>query len=446
MKFSEENMGDSKNIFIAPCNHGTMKTSRLSGFYKKNVNERLKIVGNFANLNDEEITFLKEGHLPLELADRMIENVIGMTELPLGIATNFLINGKDYLIPMAIEEPSVVAAASHAAKLARAGGGFFTSSTEPVMIAQIQVVNLSDPHFARMQILEHKEELMRIANEQDPVLIKVGGGCRDIKVRVIDSNMGPMVIVHLHVDVRDAMGANAVNTMAEALAPYIEDITGGKVYLRILSNLAIYRLARARAVWRKDVIGKDVVEGILYAYEFARVDPFRAATHNKGIMNGIDAVLIATANDWRAVEAGAHAFATMDGWYTSLTRYEKDSEGNLVGTIELPMAVGIIGGATSTHPKAKIARKILGVQTGREFAEVLAAVGLAQNFAALRALATEGIQRGHMSLHARNIAVMAGAKDEEIDIVADKLVEEGKVRLDHAKEILEKIRSEKNER
>ncbi len=420
-----------------------MKSSRISGFYKLSLEERLKIVKEFSELSDEEAEFLLKGHLDMELADRMIENVVGMTELPIGIATNFKINGKDYLIPMAIEEPSVVAAASHAAKLAREGGGFFTSSTEPIMLSQIQVVGLRNPHFAKMQVLEHKEELMRIANEQDPVLIKVGGGCRDIKARVIDSNMGPMLVIHLHVDVRDAMGANAVNSMAEALAPYIEDITGGKVYLRILSNLAIYRLARARAVWKKDVIGEDTVKGILYAYEFARVDPFRAATHNKGIMNGIDAVLIATSNDWRAVEAGAHAFAAMDGWYTSLTHYEEDEEGNLVGSIELPMAVGIIGGATSTHPKAKIARKILGIKTAKEFGEILAAVGLAQNFAALRALATEGIQRGHMSLHARNIAVMAGAKGEEIDRVAELLVKEKKVRVDRAKEILEELRERK---
>ncbi|AGB04915.1 hydroxymethylglutaryl-CoA reductase, degradative [Aciduliprofundum sp. MAR08-339] len=420
-----------------------MKSSRISGFYKLPVEERLRIVKEFADLSDDETNFLLNGHLPLDLADRMIENVIGMTELPMGIATNFLINGKDYIIPMAIEEPSVVAAASHAAKLARPGGGFFTSSTEPIMISQIQVVGLENPHFAKMQVLEHKEELMRIANEQDPVLVKVGGGCRDITARVLDSKMGPMLIIHIHVDVRDAMGANAVNTMAEALAPYIEDITGGKVYLRILSNLAIYRLARARAVWKKEVIGEDTVKGILYAYEFARVDPFRAATHNKGIMNGIDAVLIATSNDWRAVEAGAHAYAAMNGTYTSMSHYEMDSEGNLVGSIEIPIAVGTIGGATSTHPKAKIARKILGVKGAREFSEVLAAVGLAQNFAALRALATEGIQRGHMSLHARNIAVMAGAKGEEIDIVAEKLVEERKVRVDRAREILEELR--KNE-
>ena len=420
-----------------------MKSSRIPGFYNLSVEERARIVKEFADLSDKEMDFLMKGHLDLELANRMIENVVGMTELPFGIATNFLINGRDYLIPMAIEEPSVVAAASHAAKLARPGGGFMTSSTEPIMISQIQVVGLKNPHFAKMQVLEKKNELIRIANEQDPVLVKVGGGCRDITARVLDSNMGPMLIVHLHVDVRDAMGANAVNTMAEALAPYIEDITGGKVYLRILSNLAIYRLARARAVWKKDVIGEETVKGILYAYEFARVDPFRAATHNKGIMNGVDAVLIATSNDWRAVEAGAHAYAAISGKYTSLSHYEINENGDLVGTIELPLAVGIIGGATSTHPKAKIARKILGVKTAREFAEVLAAVGLAQNFAALRALATEGIQRGHMELHARNIAVMAGAKGDEIDKIAEILVKERKIRVDRAEEILRDIRKEK---
>ncbi len=419
-----------------------MKTSRIPGFYNLSVEERARIVKDFAELSDEEISLLKDMRIDLELANRMIENVIGTMELPFGIATNFLINGKDYLIPMAIEEPSVVAAASHAAKLSRPGGGFVTNSTEPIMISQIQVVELKNPHFAKMQILEQKEELIRIANEQDPVLVKVGGGCRDIMARVLDSNMGPMLVVHLLVDVRDAMGANAVNTMAEALAPYIEEITGGKVYLRILSNLAIYRLARARAVWKKDVIGEETVNGVLYAYEFARIDPFRAATHNKGIMNGIDAVLIATSNDWRAVEAGAHAYAAMNGRYTTLTYYEINENGDLVGSIELPLAVGVIGGATSTHPKAKIARKILGVKTAREFAEVLAAVGLAQNFAALRALATEGIQRGHMELHARNIAVMAGAKGDEIDIIAKKLVDEGRVRVDRAREILEEMRKE----
>ncbi len=417
-----------------------MSSSRIPGFYKMSVEERRKAVMEFAGLSSEEMAiFEPTGSLPIDLADRMIENVIGVMEVPFGVATNFLINGRDYLIPMAIEEPSVVAAASHAAKLARVRGGFHTSSTDPLMIAQVQLTGVPDPYHAKAVILEHRQEIIDLANEQDKVLIKVGGGCRDVQVRVIDTPLGPMVVTHLIVDVRDAMGANAVNTMAEAVAPLIEKLTGGKVYLRILSNLAVLRLARARAVWDRDAIGgEEVVEGILWAYHFARADPFRAATHNKGIMNGIDAVLIATANDWRAVEAGAHAYAALNG-YTSLTHYERDAEGNLVGTIEIPLAVGIVGGATVTHPKARLARKILGVKTAREFAEVLAAVGLAQNFAALRALATEGIQRGHMSLHARNIAVMAGATGDLIDAVADRMVAEGRVNVERAKEILKEL-------
>ncbi len=417
-----------------------MASSRIPGFYKMSVEDRRRAVMEFAGLSSEEMSlFEPTGSLPIDLADRMIENVIGVMEVPFGVATNFLINGRDYLIPMAIEEPSVVAAASHAAKLARVRGGFHTSSTDPLMIAQVQLTGVPDPYHAKAVILEHRQEIMDLANEQDKVLIKVGGGCRDVQVRVIDTPKGPMVVTHLIVDVRDAMGANAVNTMAEAVAPLIERITGGKVYLRILSNLAVLRLARARAVWDRDAIGGEgVVEGILWAYHFARADPFRAATHNKGIMNGIDAVLIATANDWRAVEAGAHAYAALNG-YTSLTHYERDAEGNLVGTIEIPLAVGIVGGATVTHPKARVARKILGVKTAREFAEVLAAVGLAQNFAALRALATEGIQRGHMSLHARNIAVMAGATGDLIDAVADRMVSEGRVNVERAKEILKEL-------
>ncbi len=422
-----------------------MPSSRIPGFYNKSWEERLKIVQEFANLTDEEVALLrKTSGLEFDLANRMIENVIGVHELPLGIATNFLINGKDYLIPMAIEEPSVVAAASHAAKLARVRGGFYANASEQLMIGQIQMVDVPDPYAAKLRILEHKEEIIKIANEQDPVLVNLGGGCRDVEVRVINSRMGPMVVTHIIVNVLDAMGANAINTMCEKLAPYIEEWGGGRVYLRILSNLATYRIARARAVFDKEAIGgEDVVEGIILAYEFADADPYRAATHNKGIMNGIDAVLIATGNDWRAVEAGAHAYAAIRGHYGSLTRWEKDSEGNLVGSIEIPMAVGIVGGATKTHPKAQIAKKILGVKTARELAEVLAAVGLAQNFAALRALATEGIQRGHMSLHARNIAVMAGAKGDEIDIVAEEMVKEGVVRVDKAKEILERIRKSK---
>ena len=417
-----------------------MKTSRIPNFYKLSVEERLKKVAEFAELSEEEIKALLEKGLPNEIADRMIENVIGTFELPLGIATNFLIDGKDYLIPMAIEEPSVVAAASNAAKMARAKGGFFTDYTGNTMIGQIQVAKLKDPNSARFEVLRHKDEIIEKANEQDPILVNLGGGCKDVEARVINTRAGEMLIVHLLVDVKDAMGANAVNTMAEAVAPLIERITGGRVYLRIISNLAVYRIARAKAIFDKNVIGgEEVVEGILQAYAFVESDPFRCATHNKGIMNGISAVVIATGNDFRAVEAGAHAYAAIHG-YKPLTRYEVNENGDLVGTIELPIAVGTIGGATKVNPLAKICLKILGVSSAEELARVLAAVGLAQNFAALRALATEGIQRGHMELHARNVAIMAGAVGEEIDKVVEVLVRERKVRLDRAKEVLEEIR------
>jgi hydroxymethylglutaryl-CoA reductase len=383
-------------------------------------------------------------------ADMMIENVVGTTELPLGIATNFLINGKDYLIPMVIEEPSVVAAASYAAKLARPTGGFTTSSDEPIMIGQVQLVNVKNPEKAARDIIAKKKEIIDYANQVDPcVLVKFGGGMRDIEARVLTTPAGKMVIVHLLVDCRDAMGANAVNTLAETLAPMFEDISGGKVRLRIISNLADRRLAKSKAVWKKEILeqaskgafkGDDIVNGIIEAWAFAFSDPYRASTHNKGIMNGIDAVVVATGNDWRAIEAGAHAYASIRGRYTSLTRYSKDKDGNLVGEIEIPMAVGLVGGATKTHPIAKIAVKILGVKSAKELSEVIASVGLAQNFAALRALATEGIQKGHMRLHARNIAVMAGAQGKDIDMVAGRMVEEKRIRVDRAKEILEEIR------
>lgn len=419
-----------------------MKTSRISGFYRMSPEERLKIVKEFSGLTDEEAEILRQtGALEMEQVDRMIENVIGTMPVPFGVATNFLINGKDYLIPMAIEEPSVVAAASNAAKMARAGGGFTTSSTEPIMIGQIQLVDVKDPFGAKMSILQHKQKIIEMCNEKDPILIKLGGGVQDINVRVIDTMNGPMVITHLLVNTLDAMGANAVNTMAEAVAPYIEEITGGRVYLRIISNLAVFRLARAKAVWKKEEIGgEDVVDGIVEAYAFAAADPFRAATHNKGIMNGITAMVLATGNDTRAVEAGAHAYASYKGdHYGSLTAWEKNADGDLVGTIEIPLAVGLIGGATAVHPTAKAAVRILGVKTARELAEIMAAVGLAQNFGALRALATEGIQRGHMSLHARNVAVMAGVPKELVDEVVKRMVAERKVRMDRAKEILEEI-------
>ncbi len=419
-------------------------SSRISGFFKLSPAERLQKVKEFADLTDEETQILANtGCLKMEQVDRMIENVVGTMPIPLGMGVNFLINGQDKLIPMAIEEPSVVAAASNAAKIAREKGGFWTSSTEPVMIGQIQAVDIPDPYNAKMRILARKEEILKLANEQDPVLVKFGGGAKDVEVRIIDTITGPMVITHLLVDARDAMGANAVNTMAEAVAPLIEEITGGRVFLRIISNLASHRLARATAIFSKEALGgEEVVDGILQAYAFALADPFRAATHNKGIMNGVIALIVATGNDHRAIEAGAHAYAAITGQYIPLTTWEKNKDGDLVGSIEIPMAVGTIGGATKTHPIARIALKILGVKTANELGEIIAAVGLAQNLAALRALATEGIQKGHMALHARNIAVMAGVTGDLVDKVAEILVKEKKIRVDRAEEVLKELKAQ----
>ena len=376
----------------------------------------------------------------MDVADHMVENVIGVFPEPLGVAVNFQVNGKDYLIPMATEEPSVIAAASNAAKMVRDGGGFHTSSTTPVMIGQIQVVKLKDAQDAKKQVLDAKADILKKANDQDPILNSFGGGAKDLDARVIDTTMGQMLIVHLYVDCRDAMGANAVNTMAEAVAPMIEQLTGGHVYLRIISNLAVKRLAKAWCTVPKEALGGEaVVDGIAYASAFAAADPYRAATHNKGAMNGIIAVVLATGNDHRAIEAGGHAYAALNGKYTIISKWTKNKNGDLDGEIELPMAVGLIGGAVKTHPIARIAMKILNVKSANEFAEVLVAVGLAQNLAALRALANEGIQRGHMNLHARNIAVIAGAKDDMVDKVAAQMVKERKVRVDRAKEILEEL-------
>lgn len=390
-------------------------------------------------VGSEEISQVEIG-LVLDQAEKMVENVIGMFQVPLGIATNFVIDGQEVLIPMATEEPSVIAAASNGARMARGGGGFFTSSTGPVMRAQIQATGIDDPFAARQAILLHKDELMTMANELDPMLVKYGGGVKDIEVYVIDSRLGPMVVTHLIVDCRDAMGANAVNTMAEALAPRIEQITGGRVYLRIISNLADLRLARAKAVFRaEDIGGPEVVDGIILAAELAVVDSYRAATHNKGIMNGVTAVVLATGNDTRAVEAGAHSFASRTGRYMSLTRYERNRDGDLVGTIELPVAVGLVGGATRVHPVAKTAVKILGVKSADDLSRIIAAVGLCQNFAALRALASEGIQRGHMSLHARNVAVQAGAKCDFIELVAARMAAERRINVDRAAELIREL-------
>ena len=422
------------------------KSSRIPNFYKLTPDKRLKIIKEFASLTEEEIKILKDtGALDLGTANMMIENVIGVAHLPIGIATNFLINNKDYLVPMAIEEPSVVAAASHGAKMTREGGGIFAESTESIMIGQIQVVDVKDPYKAKSEILNAKEDILMTANKQDPVLISLGGGARDLDVRIIETIKGQMLIVHLYVDVKDAMGANIVNTMAESIAPVISRITGGKVYLRIVTNLADKRLVRARTIVPKKAVGgEEVVDGIVYAYAFAAADPYRAATHNKGIMNGIDAVAIATGQDWRAIEAGAHAYAARFGKYMPLSTWDKNEKGDLVGTIELPLAVGIVGGTIRTNPIAKICLKILGVKNARELAEVMAAVGLTQNLAALRALVTEGIQRGHMKLHAKNIAMMAGAKGEEIDFIAKIMVETGTIRVDVAKHLLEKLRQGSN--
>ncbi|RMF91716.1 MAG: hydroxymethylglutaryl-CoA reductase, degradative [Methanobacteriota archaeon] len=419
-----------------------MKSS-ISGFYRLSPEERLKIVKEFSGLSGEETSLLSGRGLTLEQADRMIENVIGTIEVPVGIATNFLINGRDYLIPMATEEPSVVAAASNAAKIARKLGGFTTGSSEPVMIGQIQICKVPHMEAAVKAVEREKREILKMANEVDPVLVKFGGGAKDLQSRIIDTAAGKMLIIHLHVDCRDAMGANAVNTMAETVAPYLEELTGGKAYLRIISNLAVHRTAWAEALFSRDELGEDVVEGVLNAYAFAAADPYRCATHNKGIMNGVSAVVLATGNDTRAIEAGAHAYAAYKGGYAPLTRYERNDSGDLVGRIELPVAVGLIGGATAVHPVAKANVRILGVKTASELGEVLAAVGLAQNFAALRALASEGIQKGHMKLHARNIAVMAGAPPELVDRVAERLAEEGRVRMDRAKEIVEELKRKK---
>ncbi len=416
------------------------KSSMVSGFYKLSIDKRVEFVKNFSGLNDEEIK-LFTSCLDMKIADKMIENVLGTFELPLGIAVNFLINGKDYLIPMAIEESSVVAAASNAAKIARVKGGFKTECTDPLMIGQIQILNMKDVVDAANKILKKKKEILILANEQDKVLVKFGGGAKDLEVRILDSPLGKMIVVHLVVDVRDAMGANAVNTMCEALAPMLEEITGGKVRLKILSNLADKRIVKAKAVFDKEKMGGEhIVDAFIESYTLAAIDPYRAATHNKGIMNGIDSLIIATGNDFRAIEAGAHAYAARNGQYSSISKYFKDKDGNLVGELELPMAIGIIGGAGNIHPKAILCKKILGIKTARELAEIAVSLGLAQNFAAVFALSTVGIQKGHMSLHAKNIAVMAGAKDNEIDVVADKMIKEGKIKLDRAEEILREIR------
>ncbi len=425
-------------------------SSRRPGFYNLSLEERLSQLNEGDLLTPEELNILSgvKG-LTSEQADHMIENVVGVHGLPLGIGLNFIVNGREVLVPMVVEEPSVVAGASFMAKLARKGGGFSASTTSPEMIGQMQLLDVPDLKAAEQAILAEKDRLMEEAANIDPILKKLGGGPRDIEVRWIDSSpIGAFLVLHLIYDVRDAMGANAINTACERLSPIIEDLTGGRVHLRILSNLADRRLARAECTIPLDALAfgefsaQEVRDGIIEAWAFAAADPYRAATNNKGIMNGVDAVVIATGNDWRAIEAGAHAFAVKNGRYTSLSTWGKDEDGNLVGSLEMPMAVGIVGGATKVHPTARAALKLMQVQSASELAEIIVSVGLAQNLAAIRALATEGIQRGHMGLHARQVAIAAGAVGKQIDSIAMKLVKENTVRIDRAEQLLKELKDE----
>uniref|UniRef100_A0A7J3V0B0 3-hydroxy-3-methylglutaryl coenzyme A reductase n=1 Tax=Candidatus Methanosuratincola petrocarbonis (ex Vanwonterghem et al. 2016) TaxID=1867261 RepID=A0A7J3V0B0_9CREN len=417
-------------------------SSSLSGFYKKSVDERIETLREVADLEEEDIQRLKEG-LPVELANIMVENVIGTFQLPLGIATNFRVNGRDYLVPMATEEASVIAAASHAAKLALPEG-FKAASTRPVVRGQVQIIGLGDLATPAQRILEAKCGLMEEANRFAGSLPKMGGGVVDLKVKAFEEPRR-MLVAEFYVDCRDAMGANVVNTILEGIAPRLEELTGGRSLLRILSNLTTERMSRSSVVFRRGALGDEIIEGIIAAYDFACADPYRAATHNKGIMNGITAVTIATGNDSRAVEAGAHAYAAISGKYLPLSKWWKDKEGNLVGELELPLALGIVGGATKVHPVAQTVLKIIGAKSANELAEVVCAVGLAQNFAALRALVSEGIQKGHMRLHSRNVAIMAGATGQEVEKVASAMVAEGNIRVSRAKEILEALRGKSSD-
>jgi len=428
-----------------------MVTSRIPEFHDLPLDQRLKKLADASGLALGDILALQSSSLTIDQADHMVENAIGTFNLPIGIGLNFVVNGHEVLIPMTIEEPSVIAGASFMAKLVRAGGGFTTSINEPEMIGQLQVLEIRDLFSASSKIMEQKKQLLDEVNAFDPVLIKLGGGARDLETRIIeDSPIGPFLVIHLIYDVRDAMGANAINTACEKLAPRVEKITGGRVQLRILSNLADRRLAKASCTVPLNELaftagdgryftGEQVRNGIIEAWAFAVVDPYRATTHNKGIMNGVDAVVIATGNDWRAIEAGAHAYAARSGQYSSLSTWGKDESGNLTGELEMPMAVGIIGGATKVHPGAKAALKLMGVNTASELAGIIVSVGLAQNLAALRALATEGIQRGHMSLHARQVAIAAGASGELIEKIAAQMVAEKIIRVDRAEQILNGI-------
>lgn len=414
--------------------------SSISKFFEKTRKERLDIIKKFSGLTDDDIKTIENsgGGISFDQADKMVENAIGTFSLPLGIATNFTINKKDYLIPMVIEEPSVIAAASKAAKIARLHGGFTATADEPISIGQIQIVNV-DVKSATKKIMESSDKILEIANSKSKTLSNIGKGAKEVTCKELKTDYGSMLIVELLIDVGDAMGANITNTMCEAVAPYIEKLTGGKVILRILSNYSTKRMVRASAVFDKESIGEETVDNIILAYQFAANDEYRAVTHNKGVMNGIISVANATGQDSRAIEAAANAYASHLGRYTSLTEWTKDDNGNLVGKIELPLSVGIVGGIINVHPMAKVCKKILGVSSAKELACVMASVGLAQNFAALRALTSEGIQSGHMKLHARNLAAAAGAKSQQIDKIAQKMVQESNISLNRAKELLSQL-------
>jgi hydroxymethylglutaryl-CoA reductase len=412
----------------------------FSGFYKLSVSERLAKVKKSAGLTDEEAKALSDsGALQLERADKTIENVIGAIHLPLGLATNFTINGKHFVIPMAVEEPSVIAAACRAAKQTLPEG-FKADADEPIMIGQVQLTGIKDVAEASKNLALNRKEVLGIAAGHMKQHEKYGCGVRDFETKVLDTERGPMIIVDFLIAVGDAQGANMVNTVLENVAPSLAQLTGGRVRLRIVSNLATKRKARASAVWKKDIIGEETIAGVLDAYEFAKHDIYRCATHNKGIMNGIDAVALATGNDWRSVEAGAHAYASL-GHYKPLTQYHKNEKGDLIGSIELPLALATVGPAVNSSPTAKIALKIMNVRGSKELAMGMCCVGLANNFAALSALATEGIQKGHMKLHARNIAMFAGAlTPEETEAVAEELATEKNFDVEHAKQVLQKVR------
>jgi len=418
-----------------------MPDSSISKFFEKSRKDRLDIVANFANLSNEELDILQSnnGGISYDKADKMVENAIGTFSLPLGIATNFKINGKDYIIPMVIEEPSVIAAASKGAKIARIKGGFEVTADESYSIGQIQVLDVDIPS-AIQKITNSSNDILQLANSKSNTLSKMGKGAKEISCKEIETPSGNMLIVELLIDVGDAMGANITNTMCEAVSPLIEKISGGRTLLRILSNYSTRRIAKAKAVFDKEAVGGEkVVDNIILAFEFADNDVYRAVTHNKGILNGTIAVANAIGQDSRAIEAAANAYAAKSGRYRSLSKWSKDNDGNLVGTLEIPLSVGIVGGIVNVHPVAKVCTKILGVSTAQELACVMIATGLAQNFSAIRALATEGIQKGHMRLHARNLAAAAGATPDQIDKIVQKMIEEKKISLDSAKELLEKI-------